>query len=36
MNKPVTSNNGTPPASVADSGKIRIGAGWGLLSPTRK
>jgi hypothetical protein len=24
------------PASVADSGKIRVGAGWGLLPPVRK
>lgn len=24
------------PAPVADSGKIRIGAGWGLLPPVRK
>ena len=23
----------TTPASVADSGKIRLGAGWGLLPP---
>ena len=35
MTKPVPSNT-TTPASVADSGKIRIGAGWGLLPPVRK
>jgi hypothetical protein len=36
MKKPVPSKETIVPASVADSGKIRIGAGWGLLRPTGK
>jgi hypothetical protein len=35
MTKLTSSNNGTVPASVVDSGKIRTGAGWGLL-PSKK
>ena len=36
MTKPTSSTNPPVPASVVDSGKIRIGAGWGLLPPVRK
>ena len=35
MTKLTSSNSGTVPASVADSGKIRTGAGWGLLPPKK-
>jgi hypothetical protein len=35
MTQPVSTKT-TVLASVADSGKIRIGAGWGLLPPVRK
>jgi len=36
MTKPVPTKESVAPASVADSGKIRIGAGWGLLPPAAK
>ena len=36
MTKPVLPKQPDVPASVADSGRIRIGAGWGLLPPVRK
>jgi hypothetical protein len=35
MTKLTSSNSGTVPASVVDSGKIRTGAGWGLLPPKK-
>jgi hypothetical protein len=36
MTKSVPPKQSEVPASVADSGKIRIGAGWGLLAPAGK
>ena len=34
MTKTTAKSAPIKPAAVADSGKIRLGAGWGLLPPT--
>jgi len=35
MTKSDSTNNATAPTCIADSGKIRFGAGWGLLPPKK-